>query len=129
MLIELPDVPRQAAYDAPAGSTRQAIRTGVSADPPQPALSSNVTLSDAARQLLNQRHAPDLSLDKLAAPPANATAKKSKKRRPSPLPLFDVDAMRTIRDKLRAQSLNIREPGLQEKKLRDQQQEENNISV
>lgn len=94
----------------------------------QPVATDKVTLSDAARQQIDRDGQFAAALN-LLREPVPVQSKKTSKRHTSELPLLDVDSMRLIRDKLRAQNLKTQEPTLQEKKNRDDKQENDTIGL
>lgn len=120
----------QTGYVMQPEETKAGTSTAASSGAVRPSASVRVTLSEAAQRLANQRPDDTHPVAELPSlPDVPLRPKKAGKRPPSQLALLDVDAMRTIRDKLRAHSLDIREPGVQEKKLREDQQENNVISL
>lgn len=90
-----------------------------------------ITLSAAAVRLIeeNSRLAQAAASSSEIPAPASPDRRKAKKRQPSASPMLDVDAFRLIREKLRAQNLQLKDPGLQDKKNKDDKEQATAVSL
>lgn len=90
-----------------------------------------ITLSAAAVRLIeeNSRLAQAAASSSEIPAPASPDSRKAKKRQPSASPMLDVDAFRLIREKLRAQNLQLKDPGLQDKKNKDDKEQATAVSL
>lgn len=90
-----------------------------------------ITLSAAAVRLIeeNSRLAQVVADSSEIPAPASPGGRKAKKRQPSASPMLDVDAFRLIREKLRAQNLQVKDPGLQGKKNNDDKEQTTAVSL
>lgn len=114
-------------FDATETAKNQAV---AGSDSSPPADGATVTLSDEARRLADESAQLTDALAGLVSPPGHASiADEKKKKHVSALPLLDVDAMRLIRDKLRAQNLNVPEPTPTEKEIKTDKTEQGLIQL
>ena len=95
------------------------------------AQSDKVTISAAALRLIEENNQlSQIAADTSEIPaPVSPNSRKAKKRQPSASPMLDVDAFRLIRDKLRAQNLQLKEPGPQDKKNKDDKDQATAVSL
>jgi len=90
-----------------------------------------ITLSAAALRLIDENN----QLAQVAAntseipAPLSPDRRKAKQRQPSASPMLDVDAFRLIRDKLRAKNLEIKAPGPQSQKNKDDKDQATAVSL
>ena len=90
-----------------------------------------ITLSAAALRLIeeNDQLAQIASSASQIPPPVISDSRKAKKRQPSASPMLDVDAFRLIRDKLRAENLEIKAPDPQSQKNKDDKDQATAVSL
>ena len=90
-----------------------------------------ITLSAAALRLIeeNDQLAQIASSASQIPPPVSSDSRKAKKRQPSASPMLDVDAFRLIRDKLRAENLEIKAPDPQSQKNKDDKDQATAVSL
>jgi len=90
-----------------------------------------ITLSAAALRLIeeNNQLAQIASSASQIPPPVSSDSRKAKKRQPSASPMLDVDAFRLIRDKLRAENLEIKAPDPQNQKNKDDKDQATAVSL
>lgn len=122
----------QSAYEDNAVEAKTASAAPVPATATAPSVQlDKITLSAAALRLIEENNQlAQVAADAREIPaPVSPDSRKAKKRQPSVSPMLDVDAFRLIRDKLRAQNLQIKEPGPQDKKNKDDKDQATAVSL
>jgi hypothetical protein len=121
----------QSAYADNAAETKTASVAPVPAAAAPSAPLDKITLSAAALRLIeeNNQLAQIASSASQIPPPVSSDSRKAKKRQPSASPMLDVDAFRLIRDKLRAENLEIKAPDPQSQKNKDDKDQATAVSL
>lgn len=122
----------QSAYADSAVETKTASVAPVPAAAAAPSAPlDKITLSAAALRLIeeNNQLAQVASSVSEISPPVSSDSRKAKKRQPSASPMLDVDAFRLIRDKLRAENLEIKAPDPQSQKNKDDKDQATAVSL
>jgi len=120
----------QSAYADNAAEVKTASVAPVPAAAAPSAPLDKITLSAAALRLIeeNSQLAQIASSASQIPPPVSSDSRKAKKRQPSASPMLDVDAFRLIRDKLRAENLEIKAPDPQNQKNKDDKDQATAVS-
>jgi hypothetical protein len=121
----------QSAYADNAAEVKTASVAPVPAAAAPSAPLDKITLSAAALRLIeeNNQLAQIASSASQIPPPVSSDSRKAKKRQPSASPMLDVDAFRLIRDKLRAENLEIKAPDPQNQKNKDDKDQATAVSL
>ncbi|MFJ9535340.1 hypothetical protein [Herbaspirillum sp. NPDC101396] len=121
----------QSAYADNAAEVKTASVAPVPAAAAPSAPLDKITLSAAALRLIeeNNQLAQIASGASQIPPPVSSDSRKAKKRQPSASPMLDVDAFRLIRDKLRAENLEIKAPDPQNQKNKDDKDQATAVSL
>jgi hypothetical protein len=118
------------AVDSKTANAAAVVASTATAAAPSAQL-DKITLSAAALRLIDENNqlAQVASNTSEMPAPVSADSRKAKKRQPSASPMLDVDAFRLIRDKLRAENLEVKAPDPQIKKNKDDKDQTTAVSL